>query len=44
MASFFDRIKTGLAKTAQQIRERLSEFMADHERHVRDLRAAVRSS
>jgi rubrerythrin len=26
-----------------EIRARLSEFMADHERHVRDLRAAVRS-
>ena len=25
MASFFDRIKTGLSKTAQQIRERLSD-------------------
>ena len=29
MASFFDRLKTGLAKTAQQIRERISEVTGE---------------
>ena len=41
MASFFDRIRTGLAKTAQQIRERLGDVAAPESRNTPSAPAAT---